>query len=195
MFHARDDWTRGAPVPALAVAGGGRAFGKRREPFTLVVDLGADLLTPRWWRGAATLTLLCAAAGTVAPVLEPLSSVPPAPLADRERVQAEALVIVPLASGSRTGLRLAPAQTVVPIGHAPERASVDMYMTLGAGDRLERLLVRAGATAADAIAAAALIRSAGDRVEPGATVAVTLGRRSAVGSTWAVTLRPTTGST
>ena len=72
MLHARDDWTRGAPVTAFAAPAGTRAFGKRREPFTLVVDLGADLLTLRWWRGAATLMLLCDAAGTISPVLKPL---------------------------------------------------------------------------------------------------------------------------
>ena len=181
MFHARDDWTRGAPVAVFAAPAGAGAFGKRREPFTLVVDLGADLLTPRWWRGAATLMLLCGAAGTVAPILEPLNVAPPAPLADRELVQAEALVITPLSAGSRTGLNLAPGGNVAPLDHAPQRPRVEMFMTLGPADRLEQLLLRAGASSTDAVAAAVLMRSAGDRVEAGATVAVSLGARSAAG--------------
>ena len=194
MFHARDDWT-GVPAAALAPRAAA-AFGRRREPFSLVVDLGADLFSRRWWRGAASLLALCAAAAMLAPGVEPLQAAPPEPLDPRELTQAEALGIAPLSRGGGTGLRMAPADSVAPIDQAPERATVELFLTLGAGDRMERLLGRAGAGQADSVRAAALLRSAGDRVEPGAVVAVLLGKRTGgVRAIEKVTLRAGLGVT
>ncbi|MBA2772323.1 MAG: M23 family metallopeptidase [Sphingomonas sp.] len=43
------------------------AAAKAVDGFTLVVDLAAEPLGPRWWRGAATLALLCGTALALAP--------------------------------------------------------------------------------------------------------------------------------
>lgn len=45
----------------------------QREPFSLIVDLAAEPLGPRWFRGAATLACLCAAALALSPGLNPFS--------------------------------------------------------------------------------------------------------------------------
>ena len=69
----------------MAVSGGGAVALPRgfvpmaraeahAAPFTLVVDLGEDMFSGRWWRGAATLTLLCGAAGLLTPSLKPLAA-------------------------------------------------------------------------------------------------------------------------
>jgi murein DD-endopeptidase MepM/ murein hydrolase activator NlpD len=50
-----------------------REFGKRaaREPVNLIVDLHAEEIGPRWFRGAATLTALCGVAFFLAPDFRP----------------------------------------------------------------------------------------------------------------------------
>ncbi|WP_310469007.1 M23 family metallopeptidase [Sphingomonas sp.] len=172
MFHAREDWSAGA----AAVVPLAPAFGRRRAPFALAVDLAEDMFTRRWWRGAATLAALLAAAGLLAPGFEPLPSASPH-IAESEAAQAEALGISPLGRGGRTGLQMAPGAAVEPLGFAPERATIQMFMKLGPRDSLGALLARAGTAVGDARAADALVRSAAARLPVGTAVDVTLGRR------------------
>ena len=175
MFHARDDW-------AGAIALGqrhGPAFGRRAEPVALTVDLTQSPLSRDWWRGVATLMLMCGTAVSLAPGLEPLSGGRIG--AEFDPHQADALAIAPLASGSSTGLRLVETAAVEPLTSAPERAQVDRYMTMGAGDSIGRLLLRAGATSLDAGAAETLVRGAGSRPAPGTAVSLTLGPRTGGG--------------
>ncbi|NUS99643.1 MAG: M23 family metallopeptidase [Sphingomonas sp.] len=64
-----------------------REFGRRapREPFSLVVDLHSEDVGPRWFRGVATLALLCGTAFFLAPGFEPfiaskVAATPTAPI-------------------------------------------------------------------------------------------------------------------
>ncbi|HET7709271.1 MAG TPA: M23 family metallopeptidase [Sphingomicrobium sp.] len=173
MFHARDDW-----AGAIALhARNGSSFGRRSEPVTLTVDLMSSPLSPDWWRGVATLMLMCGTALSLAPGLEPVAGGRIAE--EHDAHQAGALNIAPLASRSATGLRLVETAAVEPLTSAPERAQVDHYLTLGSGDSIGRLLLRAGADWADARSAEALARGSGSRPRPGTSVSVTLGARSA----------------
>lgn len=177
MFHGRERWTgvAAAAVPLPA------AFGRRRAPFALAVDLGEDVFTRRWWRGAATLAALLASAGLLAPGFEPLPA-GSAPSADTELAQADALAIAPLGRGGRTGLQMAPGAAVEPLSFAPERATIQLFMKLGPRDSVGHLLARAGATVADARAADAMVRSAATSLPTGTAVEITLGRRSGGGA-------------
>jgi murein DD-endopeptidase MepM/ murein hydrolase activator NlpD len=152
-------------------------------------------LSADWWRGAATLMLLCATALSLAPGVDPLSGGRIG--MDGDTHQAEALGIAPLAGGSATGLRLVETDAVEPLTSAPERAQVDLFMTLGGKDSVGRLLARAGAAFADARAVEYLVRGSGSRPAAGTSVAVTLGQRSAGGSRAVerVTLRGGLGET
>jgi len=176
MFHARDDWAAAAALTSRSAA----AFGRRAEPVALIVDLTENPLSAEWWRGAATLLLLCTAALSLAPGFEPLSGGRIG--SDGDAHQADALAIAPLASGSVTGLRLVETAAVEPLTSAPERAQVDLFMTLGAKDSIGRLLARAGASLADAQAAEYLVRGSGSRAAAGTAVSVVLGQRAAGGS-------------
>jgi murein DD-endopeptidase MepM/ murein hydrolase activator NlpD len=171
MFHARDNWAAAAaltPWPSPT-------FGRRAEHASLTVDLAENFLSPDWWRGVGTLALLCATALALAPGFEPLAG---GRFGSGESdLQAEALAIAPLASGGSTGLRLVETEAVEPLTSAPERTSVDLFMTLGAKDSLANLLVRAGASYGDARSADALVRESGARPPAGTVVAVTLGAR------------------
>jgi len=137
MFHARDDW---AGAMALGQRHG-PAFGRRAEPVALTVDLTDNPLSRDWWRGVATLMLMCGTAVSLAPGLEPLSGGRTG--GEYDRHQAGALAIAPLAAGSATGLRLVETAAVEPLTSAPERTQVEHYVTLGAADSIGRLLLRA----------------------------------------------------
>ena len=98
--------------------------------------------------------------------------------ASSQELQWQALAIAPLSAGARTGMRLVATQAVEPIDLAPDRATVELAMTLGAGDSMRALLVRAGATYADAGNASAMIAAAAPPITPGTAVAVVLGRKN-----------------
>ena len=167
------------------------AFGTRQAPsearalrdLDLVVDLGTDLFSRRWWRGLATLLLLCGTVAFMAPDLAPVAGGRPAPLGEVEAGQMDALAVTPLSAGSRTGLRMAETAAVEPLSSAPARPTIDMFVTLNRGDSVRQLLQRAGATAAEAARAAQLIASAAPGgIAPGTSIAFTLGKRLDGGS-------------
>jgi murein DD-endopeptidase MepM/ murein hydrolase activator NlpD len=98
--------------------------------------------------------------------------------ASPEELQWRALGIAPLAKGGRTGIRMAATPSVEPIEFAPDRPTVELAMTYGAGDSLRALLVRAGATYFDAGNAASMIMSAAPPIAPGTRVSVVLGPKN-----------------
>ncbi len=182
----------------MELAGGttARAFGRALVPYraptrlddlrdTLsridwVPDLGARVGSRSWWRGLATCTALCAATWMLAPDFRPLVGAAPAPLAGAEWDESRALAISPLALGADTGRHMAANDLVAPLAEAPERPTVDLSATLGEGDALDRVLMRAGVGRNDAEAAAALVARAVDpaKVPAGTRIALTLGRRA-----------------
>lgn len=157
-------------------------FGRARPPFSLVVDLNEDMFSRTWWRGFGTLTAMVVALALTAPTaLEPLPSTNPDRIGEAEAEQFRALAISPAADGSRTGGRMAANGLVEPLAFAPDRPRVELFAAFSAGDSLDRLLVRSGATYADAAEAARLVASAGGKVAPGTSIAITLGQRGATG--------------
>lgn len=167
MFHAREGWS----TATAAELHRNDRFGRKRRPFDLRVDLAQDLFSRRWWRGLGTLGLLCAAAASFAPGIDPL------PVSSRvteaDPLQNHALAVTSLSDRSRTGLRMAPTDAVEPLEFAPERPFIDFAVTLAPGDTVERMLTRSGAAYADAANAGAMI----GRIPPGTRIAVRLGRK------------------
>ena len=162
------------------------AFGRRRKrlrDIDLVVDLGEDVLSKRWWRGVATLSMLCATVAVLAPApFEPL----PRPQSDlvgsAEAEQYREIAIAPLAAGSRTGGRMAETALVEPLAEAPDRPTIELFARLGSGDSIAKLLARSGVGYAEAGEAARLIASAAPGgIAPGTSLSIRLGRRSPSG--------------
>lgn len=143
-------------------------------------DLGSRIGSAEWWRGAATCTALIAATCALSPGLNRTipGSVAPA-LAGSEWDEARAQSIAPLAWGGSTGRRMAANDLVAPLAETPERPTLEMTATLGAGDSFTRLLQRAGVSATDAARAADLVAGAvsPDDIKPGTRIDLTLGRR------------------
>ena len=159
-------------VPATA------SFGHKRAPFSLVVDLAEDIGSNLWWRGAATLTAMTLALGLLAPGLEPLPSRKSDSLPRAIPEQWQGGRIGTLASGSHSGIRMAPGRSVEAIAIVPERAQVETRLVTGK-DGIGPALIRAGATYADSSAVPAMIRAAAVPLAPGTPVRLTLGRREA----------------
>ena len=180
LLEMRGEWRKGS---ALALA---PAFGRRRKRWRdidLVVDLSDEPLSRRWWRGVATLSLLCGGLAFVAPnPLEPLPAAPTDQVRSPEAAQFRELTIAPLSSGSGTGGRMAANSLVQPLTQAPDRPSIELFARLGTGDTLASLLARSGASAAEAGLAAQIIADAfPGGVSSGTSFAIRLGRRSPSG--------------
>lgn len=181
----RDDHGSG-----LAGGGGGLAraipavvpakLGHRLAGLDLVPDLGADIGSPTWFRGAATCAALCAATWMLAPsVDQPILGIAPAPLSGKAEQAQQAQVIAPLASGSRTGIHAAPTRLVQPLGDTPERPIIEHEAKLGSGTMLRSVLQRSGVGEADAGIAARLVADAMPlgSIQRNTLLEMTLGRR------------------
>ena len=182
LLDMRAQWRNGTVMAGPATP----AFGRRRKglrDLDLIVDLGEEPLSKRWWRGAATLSALCATVALLAPTpFEPLPASQSDMVGPSEAEQYRQIAIAPLAQGSRTGGRMAENSLVEPLGQAPDRPSIELFARLGSGDSIARLLARSGVSYAEAGEAARLIASAVPRgVAPGTSVSIRLGRRSPSG--------------
>ena len=122
-------------------------------------------------RPAGAIALLCA--GVAVAALAPASAA-----AGPEELQWQALAIAPLSAGAHTGLRMVATQLVEPIEFAPDRPTVELAMTYGAGDTLRALITRAGASESEAAQAAAMIVAATPPIAAGTSVSVILGARN-----------------
>lgn len=83
------------PAPSGAAP---REFGRRAPPapFSLIVDLSAEEVGPRWFRGAATLALLCGGALLLAPGVGPLVPAPVQAATSMHNVELSALAPPPI---------------------------------------------------------------------------------------------------
>ena len=129
---------------------------------TLFPTLAIISVRPQWWRGLATLTLLCGAALAPSAGLQadcgwrhPLHSIPP--IATNSRAQ----MIIPLALGARHRPPHGARPTrCARLRRTPERPQIELDATLGSGDSFARLLERSGVGGGEAQALASQVASA-----------------------------------
>jgi len=143
-------------------------------------DLGSQIGSLDWWRGAATCAALCTATWMLGPRFDTkiIGAAPPA-LKGADWDEARAQSIAPLAWGADTGRHMAANDLVAPLTQTPERPIIDVTTLFGNGDSFTRVLQRAGVSEGDASAAASLVSGAvglGD-IKPGTPIDMTLGRR------------------
>jgi len=166
------------PAPDLKWHEGWR---DRLANLDLAPDLGDDIGSRTWWRGLATLTVLCAAAISTFPGIQPLQAGGAPALAAADFNEARAQMIVPLALGGDTGRHMAATDAVRPLTQTPERPQIELTATLGSGDSFARLLERSGVGSADAQALASQVSGAVPLADiaPGTRIDLILGRRAA----------------
>jgi murein DD-endopeptidase MepM/ murein hydrolase activator NlpD len=143
-------------------------------------DLGSQIGSIDWWRGAATCAALCTATWMLAPSFDTtIPGVAPTALEGSDWDEARAQSIAPLAWGADTGRHMAANDLVAPLTETPERPIIDLTTLFGNGDSFTRVLQRAGVSEGDASNAAKLVSGAvglGD-IKPGTPIDMTLGRR------------------
>ena len=85
--------TEASARAALARAkGGGGAIVLAKEPFSFLVDLATEPLGMRWFRGAASLALLCSGALALTPGLDPFSPALARAVAPSQQFQRNAML-------------------------------------------------------------------------------------------------------
>ncbi len=152
----------------------------RLAALDLVPDLGTDIGSATWWRGAATCAALIAATIALAPEIgRPILTPAAAPMQGRDFDEARAQAIAPLGLGATSGHRLGATALVTPLTDTPERPIIELTATLGAGEALDRVLRRAGVDDREANRVADLVsqKVALGELRPGTQLSLTLGRR------------------
>lgn len=145
----------------------------------LVVDLGRDIGSANWWRGAITVALLAGSAAFIGARMSPMPAAPVPAYTPAQQIEASAQAIAPLSAQSETGRRLAPTSMVRPLAETPERPQIEVAATLRQGGEIERTLRNAGVSAEDASTAAGLVADtvALPDINRGAALDIVLGRR------------------
>lgn len=153
----------------------------RLAELDLVPDLGSNIGSAEWWRGLATLTLLCGSAIATFPGIRPLTVTTTPALDAADFNEARGQMIVPLAFGGDTGRHMAATDAVRPLTQTPERPQIELTATLGRGDSFARLLERSGVGSREAQAIASKVSSAVPLADiaPGTRIDLILGRRAA----------------
>lgn len=165
----------------IAEPGWRERIGHYVDALDLVPDLGRDIGSATWWRGAATCATLCAVTLALGPGFD--RSIPvraPAPMTGSDFDEARAQAIAPIAYGATSGHRLGATALVVPLTNTPERPLLDVAASLGQNEDFATALRRAGVGREDAARAAGLV--AGhvplSDLKPGTQIELTLGRRA-----------------
>jgi murein DD-endopeptidase MepM/ murein hydrolase activator NlpD len=144
-------------------------------------DLGENIGSARWFRGVATLTLLCFATLFFLPDFGPVYGAQ-APMPTQVQLEAaRSQTITPIAYGSDTGSRMASNDNVRALAGSPERPTIELTARLGQGDSFARVLQRAGVGSADIQRAVALVSgtTALSDISSGTPIEIVLGRRTA----------------
>lgn len=152
----------------------------RFPDFDLVPDLGANIGSADWFRGAVTCALLCGSAVLLAPALQrPLSGYVDAPLRGTDYEEVRALSVTPLALGANSGRRMGATRLVAPLSDTPERPRLELAFNAASGAGLQNGLERSGVGKDEAARVLAMVENAvslGD-VPANTHVELVLGRR------------------
>jgi murein DD-endopeptidase MepM/ murein hydrolase activator NlpD len=117
-----------------------------------VVDLGADIGSPRWWRGAATVVTLSLSVLALSQIssLKPLVVDAPYAASPADAYAIAPTVIAPLRDGGTTGWHAQPTALAKPLKEAPEKPRIERVLTLSSSDTVEQVMRQAGVGRDDA---------------------------------------------
>ncbi len=139
--------------PSLGKTPSGRASSGWRSKWANIIwapDLADQIGSPLWWRGLATLTLLCGAAIATYPGIKPLPERSGTVWDAADFNESRAQTIMPLAFGGDTGRHMGATDAVRPLAETPERPQIELTASLGRGDSFQRVLERSGVSRAQA---------------------------------------------
>ena len=148
------------------------------EDINLVPDLGHDIGSRTWWRGAATCVALCFVTLKLAPDLAPIPSPGGTVMTPGQYEEVRSQMLTPLAYGANSGRHMGPTDLVSPLASTPERPMVQLFSSIGENGDLVHALNRAGVSSADSAQVKRLL--GGDitgALASGTRLDITLGRR------------------
>lgn len=150
----------------------------------MVVDLGENIGSARWFRGLGTMAAFGIGALSFWPDFSPLAAASPAHLESPARDEFRSQMILPLALGADSGRHMGATAAVVPLRAAPERPRIEMVATLAQGDGFARMLQRIGVGAGDAERVTQLVSASVplQDIAPGTRIDLTLGQRPQPGA-------------
>ena len=150
------------------------------QDIDLAPDLGNDIGSLRWLRGAATCIALCATAISLKPDFAPLPAASDPVMSQASYDEVRSQMLTPLALGADSGRHMGPTEAVAPLNQTPELPTVTLNAAIGAGDSLTHALTRAGISSADAARVMDLVAlDVGNGALPAGTrLDITLGRRA-----------------
>lgn len=170
--------TRAVPLPAEQ--GWQDRFISWTRDLDLTPDLGRNIGSIHWFRGAATCAALCFVAISLRPDFSALPAAPQPVMTPASYDEVRSQMVTPLALGADSGRHMGPTDAVAPLAETPERPTLELSAAIGEGDSFARALSRAGVSSADSSAVTALLGSdvSLGSLEPGTRLDITLGRRA-----------------
>lgn len=151
----------------------------------LIADLSQNIGSAAWFRTFFILILLLISTLFFLPNFGPLQGAQQ-PLHEKaEFEQARAQMVMPLAFGGDSGMRMAATGSVLRLKDSPERPRIELTAIMGQGDSFIRVLRRAGVGATEADDISQLVSAATpiNSIASGTPIDIILGRRSAENST------------
>ncbi|MEZ5654985.1 MAG: peptidoglycan DD-metalloendopeptidase family protein [Sphingobium sp.] len=149
------------------------------EDVNLTPDLGQNIGSRQWLRGAATCFALCFAAVRMTPDFAALPAAPEPVMTAASYDEFRSQMITPLALGADSGRHMGPTDAVAALRETPERPMIQLSAAIGHGDSFRHALTRAGVSSADSAAVMELLGddAAAGTLTPGTRLNLTLGRR------------------
>lgn len=150
------------------------------EDVNLTPDLGRNIGSLEWLRGAATCFALCFTAIKLAPGFAPLPAVPEPAMSAADYDEMRSLMVTPLALGADSGRHMGPTDAVSPLAETPERPMINLSAAIGQSDSFAHTLSRAGVSSTDSAKVMELLASdvKPGSLTPGTRLDITLGRRA-----------------
>jgi len=150
------------------------------EDVNLTPDLGQNIGSRQWLRGAATCFALCFTAIRMTPDFAALPAAPEPVMTAASYDEFRSQMITPLALGADSGRHMGPTDAVAPLKETPERPMIQLSAAIGHGDSFRHALTRAGVSSADSAAVMELLGNdaAAGALTPGTRLNLTLGRRA-----------------
>lgn len=157
----------------------------KTSDLNLIADLSQDIGSAAWFRALFILILLLLSTLFFLPNFGPLQGAQQPIHEKAEFEQARAQMVMPLAFGGDSGMRMAATGSVLRLKDSPERPRIELTAIMGQGDSFTRVLRRAGVGSSEADNISQLVAAATplSSIASGTPIDITLGRRGGQNST------------
>lgn len=160
------------------------ATSQKLAQLELAPDLGRNIGSRKWLRGAASLIGLTVLAVSLGPSFDPIRAAAPASIDDVARDEYRSMMVMPLAEGGDSGRVTGASLSVTALPNTPERPTIERSLTMPRSASFAGLLRRAGLESNEASRAEDLVAGVVPLSDIGAgtQLDLTLGRRAAPGA-------------